>query len=131
MVKHIVIYQLREDCDKQAAVQEISQALEPLVGVIPGLQWLEVCPTYQGDADYVLYSEFDSAEALAGYQIHPDHVAAKEVVHKYVATRMCGLRILSFSFVGQGGKPPTARIPCLRFLRSDSIASVQGLVLAG
>ena len=75
MVKHIVIYQLREDCDKQAAVQEISQALEPLVGVIPGLQWLEVCPTYQGDA-------------LAGYQIHPDHVAAKEVVHKYVATRM-------------------------------------------
>ncbi|MFR7689175.1 Dabb family protein [Evtepia gabavorous] len=88
MVKHIVIYQLREDCDKQAAVQEISQALEPLVGVIPGLQWLEVCPTYQGDADYVLYSEFDSAEALAGYQVHPDHVAAKEVVHKYVATRM-------------------------------------------
>ena len=45
MVKHIVIYQLREDCDKQAAVQEISQALEPLVGVIPGLKWLEVCPT--------------------------------------------------------------------------------------
>ena len=44
--------------------------------------------TYQGDADYVLYSEFDSAEALAGYQVHPDHVAAKEVVHKYVATRM-------------------------------------------
>ena len=55
MVKHIVIYQLREDCDKQAAVQEISQALESLVGVIPGLQWLEVCPTYQGDADYGSY----------------------------------------------------------------------------
>ena len=30
MVKHIVIYQLREDCDKQAAVQEISQALEQI-----------------------------------------------------------------------------------------------------
>ncbi len=48
MVKHIVIYQLREDCDKQAAVQEISQALESLVGVIPGLQWLEVCPHLSG-----------------------------------------------------------------------------------
>lgn len=46
MVKHIVIYQLREDCDKQAAVQEISQALEPLVGVIPGLQcWRSAPPT--------------------------------------------------------------------------------------
>lgn len=88
MVKHIVIYKLREDCDKQAAVQEIAHALESLVGVIPGLQWLEVCPTYQGDADYVLYSEFDSQEALADYQVHPDHVAAKGIVHKYVVSRM-------------------------------------------
>ena len=88
MVKHIVTYTLREDCDKQAAIQEIAQALEPLVGIVPGLQWLEVCPTYQGDADYALYSEFDSAEALEAYQVHPDHVAAKAVVHKYVASRM-------------------------------------------
>ena len=88
MVKHIVIYTLREDCDKQAAIQEIAQALEPLVGVVPGLQWLEVCPTYQGDADYALYSEFDSAEALEAYQVHPDHVAAKAVVHKYAAFGM-------------------------------------------
>lgn len=51
MVKHIVIYKLQDGCDKQSAVQEIAQALEPLVGVVPGLQWLEVCPTYQGDAD--------------------------------------------------------------------------------
>ena len=92
MVKHIVIYKLQDGCDKQTAVQEIAQALEPLVGVVPGLQWLEVCPTYQGDADYVLYSEFDSAEALAGYQVHPDHVAAKEVVHKICGySNGCGL----------------------------------------
>ncbi len=88
MVKHIVICKLREDCDKQSAVQEIAQALESLVGVIPGLQWLEVCPTYQGDADYALYSEFDSAETLAAYQVHPEHVAAKAIVDKYITTRM-------------------------------------------
>ena len=87
MVKHIVIYKLRDDCDKQAAVQEIAQALESLVGVIPGLQWLEICPTSQGDADYVLYSEFDSPEALSDYQTHPAHVAAKGIVHKYVVSR--------------------------------------------
>ncbi len=87
MVKHIVVYTLREDCDKAAAIQEIAEALKPLVGRIPGLRYLEVCQTYQGNADYVLYSEFESPEALSNYQVHPDHVAAKGIVHKYVATR--------------------------------------------
>ena len=87
MVKHIVLYKLREDCDQQAAVAEIAQALESLVGKVPGLLWLEVCPTYQGDADYALYSEFDSAEALADYQVFPEHVSAKEIVHKYTISR--------------------------------------------
>lgn len=87
MVKHIVMYTLREDCDKEAAVQEIANTLHPLVGKIPGLLHLEVRRTYQGNADYVLYSEFESDKALADYQVHPDHVAGKGVVHKYVATR--------------------------------------------
>ena len=54
MVKHIVVYTLKPDVDKQAAVCKIASLLEPLVGQIPGLQWLEVCQTYQGDVDYVL-----------------------------------------------------------------------------
>ena len=36
MVKHIVFYTLREDCDKAAAIAEIRAALEPLAGQIPG-----------------------------------------------------------------------------------------------
>lgn len=78
MVKHIVMYTLKEGIDKPAAVEKIASLLEPLVGQIPGLQWLEVCQTYQGGMDYVLYSEFDSREALAGYAVHPLHLAAKE-----------------------------------------------------
>ena len=78
MVKHIVMYTLKEGIDKSAAVEKIASLLEPLVGQIPGLQWLEVCQTYQGGMDYVLYSEFDSREALAGYAVHPLHLAAKE-----------------------------------------------------
>lgn len=89
MVKHIVVYTLKEGTDKQAAVEEISGLLEPLVGKIPGLSWLEVCQTYQGNADYCLYSEFESREALDAYQVNPLHLAAKEQFHHYIDTRVC------------------------------------------
>jgi len=88
MVKHIVVYTLKEELDKAASVEKIASLLEPLVGQIPGLQWLEVCQTYQGGADYVLYSEFESQEALAAYQVNPLHLAAKEQFHDMLATRL-------------------------------------------
>ena len=37
MVKHIVIYTLKEGVDKSAAVEKIASLLEPLVGQIDGL----------------------------------------------------------------------------------------------
>ena len=37
MIKHIVMYCLREDCDKAAAIEEIRSSLEPLAGIIPGV----------------------------------------------------------------------------------------------
>lgn len=77
MVKHIVAYTLVDGVDKTAEIERIASLLEPLVGQIEGLQWLEVCQTYQGDMDYVLYSEFESKEALAVYRDHPLHAAAK------------------------------------------------------
>lgn len=89
MVKHIVVYTLKEGTDKDAAVEEISGLLEPLVGKIAGLNWLEVCRTYQGDMDYCLYSEFESREALDAYQQNPLHLAAKEKFHHYIDTRVC------------------------------------------
>ena len=89
MVKHIVVYTLKEGVEKTAAVEKIASLLEPLVGRIPGLQWLEVCQTYQGDADYALYSEFESQEALAAYQTHPEHLAAKAQFSDLIATRVC------------------------------------------
>lgn len=76
MVKHIVLYTLKEDVDKDAAVALIASKLEPLVGVIPGLMHMEVRRAYQG-LDYALYSEFESREALAAYAEHPAHLEAK------------------------------------------------------
>lgn len=89
MVKHIVLYTLAEGVDKEAAVEKIASLLEPLVGQIPGLNWLEVCPTYQGGMDYALYSEFESRQALDDYQVNPLHVAAKEQFTYLIGTRVC------------------------------------------
>ena len=88
MVKHIVVYTLKEGVDKPAAIEIVRSALEPLVGVIPGLLHMEIRATYQGDMDYALYSEFESREALANYRNHPAHLEAKSHFHHFLNTRV-------------------------------------------
>lgn len=87
MVKHIVLYTLREDCDKAAAIADIRAHLEYLEGKIPGLLVMQIRPVCKGGYDYALYSEFESMEALEGYQKHPMHLEVKPIVHGYIATR--------------------------------------------
>ena len=87
MVKHIVVYMLKEDVDKAASVEFIRSVLEPLVGQIPGLKHLEVRQAFQG-MDYALYSEFESREALENYAVHPLHVAAKDQFSYMIASRV-------------------------------------------
>ena len=72
MVKHIVLYTLKEGVDKDEAVKLIASVLEPLVGKIPGLLELEVRRAFNG-MDYALYSVFESREALETYAVHPLH----------------------------------------------------------
>ena len=76
MVKHIVLYTLKEGVDKKEAVKLIESVLVPLVGKIPGLNHLEVKLAFNG-MDYALYSEFDSREALEAYAVQPLHQEAK------------------------------------------------------
>ena len=76
MVKHIVLYTLKEDVNKDDAVRLIASVLEPLVGRIPGLLHLEIRRAFKG-MDYALYSEFESREALEAYATHPLHMEAK------------------------------------------------------
>ena len=87
MVKHIVMYTLKEGVEKESAVKFIASTLEPLVGKIPGLRHLEVRQAYQG-MDYALYSEFEDRKALADYAEHPLHLAAKDQFHHLLATRV-------------------------------------------
>ena len=86
MVKHIVMYTLKEGVEKERAVELIRSVLEPLVGQIPGLAHLEVRKAFNG-LDYALYSEFESSEALSAYAVHPLHLAAKEHFHHLLDKR--------------------------------------------
>ena len=77
MVKHIVLYTLKDGVEKESTIKMIASVLEPLVGKIPGLKHLEVRQAYSGGMDYTLYSEFESREALENYAVHPLHQEAK------------------------------------------------------
>ncbi|WP_109482373.1 Dabb family protein [Paraburkholderia sp. C35] len=82
MIKHIVMWNVRGNTpsEKAHAVDRIKAAFEGLTGKIPGLLNLEVgadvsCIDYA--CDVVLYSEFDSAESLAQYAVHAEHLRVK------------------------------------------------------
>ncbi len=87
MVKHIVLYTLRDGVDKDAAVQIIKEQLEPLVGKVPGLLHMEIRRAFNG-MDYALYSEFESEQALKDYTKHPLHLAAKEHFWHFLDSRV-------------------------------------------
>ncbi len=79
MIKHIVLWKLHDVANgntKDVNARLIKEKPESLKGKIPGLLKLEVGFNYkpsENAADIVLYSEFDSKESEAEYQIHPEH----------------------------------------------------------
>lgn len=81
MVKHIVFWKLKEEANgmnKEANAAVIKQKLEDLNGKIEGCLKLEVGFDFlhsPESADVVLYSEFESKEALDFYANHPLHKA--------------------------------------------------------
>jgi len=99
MIKHIVCWKLKnrtEPVEKNSDAIAIKSALENLKGKIDGLLHLEVgfdyCNT-DSAGDIVLYSEFESKEALSNYQKHPLHV---EVGQKFVRPNTCNRRMIDY-----------------------------------
>ncbi|HHY25223.1 MAG TPA: Dabb family protein [Desulfitobacterium dehalogenans] len=81
MLKHIVMWKLKEDEQKEQNALTIKELLEGLVGKIPELKKAEVgININRSDTAYdvVLYSEFDDEAGLAAYQSHPEHVKVGE-----------------------------------------------------
>ena len=76
MVKHIVLFNVKEGIDVAETVQIAESVLLPLVGKIEGLRFLEVKQTFAG-CDFALYCELENREAMAFYADHPLHAEAK------------------------------------------------------
>jgi hypothetical protein len=98
MIKHIVCWKLVDrttPLETNSHALAIREALHGLRGRIPGLIHLEVGFDFSGEesaGDIVLYSEFESREALAGYMHHPLHVEAG----KTVRPRTCERRMIDY-----------------------------------
>lgn len=95
MVKHIILWRLKEDLgadEKRAARENIKRELEALEGVVPGLVSMNIVidSLESSNADVMMDSVFESEGALKGYQTHPAHVkAADTYVRPFTAVRMC------------------------------------------
>jgi hypothetical protein len=95
MVKHLIIWTLKDmpEPEKNSVKQGIKAGLEGLKGKIPGLVEIKVIVDGRlasSNADLMLDSTFESAEALKVYSTHPEHVAVAETkVRPFTATRSC------------------------------------------
>lgn len=95
MVKHIILWKLKEEYSKeqmQAIKLDIKENLEGLKGIIPGL--LDIKVITEGlagsNADLMLDSSFENEEALKRYASHPAHVAVADgKVRPFTAQRNC------------------------------------------
>lgn len=96
MIKHIVMWKLKNEANgqtKQENALKIKQKLEALVGVIEEIKALEVgvnCNTADEAAyDACLISEFETMDALARYQVHPEHKKVSAFVKEVRLARTC------------------------------------------
>ena len=87
MVKHIVLFTVKEGQDKAEVARIAASVLEPLAGKIEGLTHVEVRRTYAG-ADIALYCELTSREAMDSYAVHPLHEEAKAHFFHLLAGRL-------------------------------------------
>lgn len=96
MVKHIILWRLREDLtaeEKENVKRNIKAGLEGLAGRIPGL--LSIVVNIDGrlessNADIMLDSTFTDEAALRAYAFHPEHVAVADgKVRPYTCLRTC------------------------------------------
>ena len=83
MIKHIVMWNVAGETaeQKRQAALFLKDRFEGLRGLIPGLRQLEIGVDISGvdyACDVVLYSEFETGEALEAYASHPEHLRVRQ-----------------------------------------------------
>ena len=95
MIKHIVMWKLKEfaeGADRASNARKMKDRLDACANLAPGTVRFEVAlaqPGLEATYDVVLYSEFESREALAAYIDHPTHQALKPFIGAVRDERQC------------------------------------------
>ena len=92
MVKHVILWKLKDEHNNSTVKQGIKDGLEGLKGKIDGLLEIkvEINGLSSSNADVMLYSVFENEDALKGYAVHPAHVrVADTFVRPYTEIRLC------------------------------------------
>ncbi len=94
MVKHIVLFKLRNDIAEEtrhAAALRFKEAIEELPAKIGVIRNIEVGLNINPDETWTiaLYSEFDTLDDVRAYALHPDHVAAGKLLAEVRESRAC------------------------------------------
>lgn len=95
MVKHIILWQLKDELTDEERVsvkRGIKEGLEGLVGKVPGLQevHVQIDSLSSSNADVMLNCTLVDEDSLRGYAVHPEHLAvANTKVRPYTKTRVC------------------------------------------
>ena len=95
MVKHVILWQLKDELsseEKAVVKAQIKEGLEGLAGKIPGLLEIKVQieSLESSNADLMLDSTFEDEASLKGYAIHPEHVAVADgTVRPNTKMRVC------------------------------------------
>ena len=94
MIRHIIMWDFKDgftDEENKANAQEVKKRLEALAKTIPGIVSINVVTSVLPGSNrpLMLNSLFESEDALASYQIHPDHVSASGFVKSVTQNRSC------------------------------------------
>ncbi|MBO5927705.1 MAG: Dabb family protein [Clostridia bacterium] len=91
MVKHYIVWKLKEGIDLEQVKKDIKSNLEGLVGQIEGLLEMKILTDKlsSSSGDVLMDSTFASEQALKNYSVHPKHVfVANTFVRPYTEVRL-------------------------------------------
>ena len=92
MVKHIILWTLKDEFKTEEIKSDIKSGLEGLKGKIEGLIDIKVVTEKleSSNADLMLDSTFVDEQSLKNYAVHPAHVEVADTkVRPFTATRSC------------------------------------------
>ena len=94
MIKHIVLWQLKDEAEGKSKTENaaaICERLTALKGKIPELRSIQVGTDVMhgaGSFDCCLIAEFDSPEALKVYNDHPLHQEVLKFIRSVISSRI-------------------------------------------